>query len=127
MATPTSAAAAATAAAPAIARASVVVVGGGLAGLAAALSAAAAGAPRVVLLDKAGGVGGNSAKASSGVSAVSLEAGGGTNDAVHLFRDDLMASGRGRAAVHLADALASQGGRALAWLEEYVVFVVVFF
>lgn len=110
----------------------VVIVGGGLAGLTAALAAANAGAKRVVLVDKARGVGGNSAKASSGVSAVAHKGAttatsgtdeGSNGDGVDreaAFRADLLRSGRGRSAVHLVDALAAQGGDALAWLEEYV-------
>jgi len=118
-------AAAAPAAAPTVVTAPVVVVGGGLAGLAAALSAAASGAARVLLIDKAGGVGGNSAKASSGVSAVASAVGDQATgavveDAVATFRADLLKSGRGRSAAHLADALAAQGGDALKWLEMYV-------
>ncbi|OSX77769.1 hypothetical protein BU14_0135s0043, partial [Porphyra umbilicalis] len=115
-------AAAAPAAAPTVVTTPVVVVGGGLAGLAAALSAAASGAARVLLIDKAGGVGGNSAKASSGVSAVASAVGDQATgavveDAVATFRADLLKSGRGRSAAHLADALAAQGGDALKWLE----------
>lgn len=117
----------------------VVVVGGGLAGLAAALAAAEAGAPRVLVVDKARGVGGNSAKASSGVSAVGGGkaaaaaadtagdaggrgggGGGAGGDGEAAFRADLLRSGRGRSAVHLVDALAAQGGDALNWLEAYV-------
>jgi len=118
-------AAAAPAAAPTVVTTPVVVVGGGLAGLAAALSAAASGAARVLLIDKAGGVGGNSAKASSGVSAVASAVGDQATgavveDAVATFRADLLKSGRGRSAAHLADALAAQGGDALKWLETYV-------
>lgn len=51
----------------------VVVVGGGLAGLTAALTAARAGA-RVTLLDKEPRLGGNSAKATSGISAAGTPA-----------------------------------------------------
>lgn len=47
----------------------VIVVGGGLAGLSATISALENGAKKVILLEKQKDVGGNSAKASSGINA----------------------------------------------------------
>lgn len=103
----------------------VVVIGGGLAGASAALSAAdamRAGGPRtargrVTLLDKeASGVGGNSAKASSGVSAVTA-ATQTAGDSVAAFAADLEASAGGRGDPTLRAALAASSADALAWLE----------
>ena len=51
---------------PCLSQLPVVVVGGGLAGLAASIEASRAGAP-VILMEKANRIGGNSAKATSGV------------------------------------------------------------
>lgn len=73
----------------------VIVVGGGLAGLSAALEALAHGA-RVTLLDKAKSLGGNSAKATSGMSAVATVAQyeQKIEDSVPLFERDTLASGK---------------------------------
>lgn len=94
-ATPTrSDAAAAAESAPALR--TVVVVGGGLAGLTAAVEAhqqaAQQGLPlKVVLLEKMPKVGGNSAKASSGMNALNVPGG----DSLELFTSDTLTSGGG--------------------------------
>jgi succinate dehydrogenase/fumarate reductase flavoprotein subunit len=72
----------------------VAIIGSGLAGLSAALEssryAAAAGAPlRIVLLEKMGNAGGNSAKASSGINAINIDGG----DSAELFANDTLKSG----------------------------------
>lgn len=100
----------------------IVVVGGGLAGASAALAAADAlrtGGPltstgRVTLVDKEGRLGGNSAKASSGVSAVTRT----THDTVVSFTADLEASAGGRGDPGLRHRLAEESEEGLAWLEE---------
>ena len=100
----------------------IVVVGGGLAGASAALAAADAlrrGGPttstgRVTLLDKEGRLGGNSAKASSGVSAVTRAA----HDTVASFAADLDASAGGRGDPALRHRLAAESEAGLAWLEQ---------
>ncbi|KAJ1559147.1 hypothetical protein HK405_011808, partial [Cladochytrium tenue] len=106
-------AAAAAAAAP-----TVVVVGGGLAGLAAASEAAARGAA-VVLLDKCPRLGGNSAKASSGMNAAGsrAQAAQGVADAPEHLLHDTLASGGGLSDPQLAEALAHASPGAAAWLE----------
>ena len=71
-----------------------VVIGGGLAGLSAALTILDAGG-RVVLLEKMGHLGGNSAWASSGVNAVDVND-TKTGDSVDIFTSDVAkAAGRG--------------------------------
>lgn len=118
----------------------VVVVGGGLAGASAALEAAdtirqntiatgEGGGARVTLLDKAERVGGNSAKASSGLSAAVVAASGdaaaslgdsnaGDNDDSRaLFESDLLASAQGRGDPRLAAVLAEDSARAIPWLQ----------
>jgi succinate dehydrogenase/fumarate reductase flavoprotein subunit len=91
-----------------------VVIGGGLAGLSAALqaarvaaSAASRGGARVdvVLLEKASQVGGNSAKASSGISALTPE----TGDDEALFEADTLRSGGGRSSSALMHTLVVRG------------------
>lgn len=115
----------------------VVVVGGGLAGASAALEAADAilaaassnvtqSKGRVTLLDKAERVGGNSAKASSGLSAVVVAANDSGNsgasgdktpsDSQALFESDLLASAQGRGDPQLASVLAEDSTDAVPWL-----------
>ena len=113
----------------------VVVVGGGLAGASAALEAADAIRAlnpsgerengRVTLLDKAERVGGNSAKASSGLSAAADDDGDGDGnkttpaaDSRALFEADLLASAQGRGDPRLASVLAADSGGALRWLRQ---------
>lgn len=84
-------------------RAVVVVVGSGLAGTVAAITAAraAAGGVDVVVLEKEERTGGNSAKASSGINALSPEAG----DFAELFRSDTLQAGSNVNAAGLVDVL----------------------
>ena len=111
----------------------IVVVGGGLAGASAALEAADAlraaqnynssrgrKSGRVTLLDKAERVGGNSAKASSGLSAVAAacSAGGDGPDSQALFESDLLASQQGRGDPRLASVLSRDSADAVPWLLE---------
>lgn len=94
-------------------RADIAIVGGGLAGLAAALEAAAlAPARAVLLLEKEPKLGGNSAKASSGINAA-LDA----QDAPR-FRDDTLASGGGLSLERSVATLVDQSPDAIAFLEQ---------
>jgi len=91
----------------------VVVIGGGLAGLSAALTILDAGG-RVVLLEKMGHLGGNSAWASSGVNAVDVND-TRTQDSVDIFTADVTkAAGRGDNP--LISVLTSGSVDSLAWL-----------
>lgn len=81
---------------PATGSVHVIVVGGGLAGISAALEAATEGA-RVTLLEKEASLGGNSAKATSGINGVQTEAqwaAGIHDDTVSRFVQDVLVSGR---------------------------------
>jgi succinate dehydrogenase/fumarate reductase flavoprotein subunit len=74
----------------------VAVIGSGLAGLVTALDASRAAAAagqdiRVVVFEKNSNLGGNSAKASSGINAVNLDAG----DTQELYANDTIQSGGG--------------------------------
>ena len=93
-------------------RIDVIVVGGGSAGLTAALTAASAGCS-VLVLEKQESVGGNSAKASSGVSALSPKA---SEEDVRLFVQDVMASGRGLSDPLLVDTLVRNSTQAIQFL-----------
>ncbi|KAI8618708.1 FAD binding domain-containing protein [Chytriomyces sp. MP71] len=101
---------------------SVVVVGGGLAGLSAAIEAARAGAA-VTLLDKEPRVGGNSARATSGMNAAPTltQVGQGVADSVSLFVDDTTRAGKGANDPTLVEILASQSVDALAFVESFGV------
>ena len=92
----------------------IVVVGAGLAGQSAALAAAEA-CPRcaVVLLEKEPRVGGNSAKASSGINAVTPEHG----DSPQRYRDDTLRSGGGLSSPPLVDALVGDSAAGLEALQ----------
>lgn len=116
----------------------VIVVGGGLAGLAATLAALEQGA-RVLLIEKAANIGGNSAKATSGINAVDSRAqrqakaalgkpgaGGGLAnhavprlDSVELFSQDILNSGHGLNNPELVQVLAARSGMSLDKLEEW--------
>lgn len=96
----------------------VVIVGGGLAGLSAALECAIAGrseqhAVRILLLDKTSKIGGNSAKASSGMNALNAPVG----DTVELFAKDTISSGGGLSKEELVTTLVGHSVKALNFLE----------
>jgi succinate dehydrogenase/fumarate reductase flavoprotein subunit len=92
-----------------IASNAVVVVGGGLAGLVAAYEAHRSGA-KVVIVDKTKRCGGNSAKASSGLSAAKEQ-----GEAVDRFTADTLQSGGGDPA--LVRKLSSESPDALHYLQ----------
>lgn len=91
----------------------VVVIGGGLAGLSAALEARRSSDARVVLVEAASDLGGNSAKASSGMNWLAPDAG----DDEALFVGDTVRSGGGlsdEALVRKLVVRAAKGARASA-------------
>ncbi|KAI0396316.1 flavocytochrome c [Xylariaceae sp. FL0594] len=111
----------------------VIAVGSGLAGLSAAYEALKAGA-KVHMLDRAPKPGGNSIKASSGISAAGTKfqkAGLGSNDDVASFYEDSIRSAGSRLKTNtgalgeaerkaLIEILTSQSAEAIAWLADDV-------
>lgn len=95
----------------------VIVVGGGLAGLTATIDAVKHGAS-VTIIEKEGQLGGNSAKATSGINGAGTEAQKvkGIKDSVKLFIDDTIASGDGLSKPNLVNTLASNSAMAHEWL-----------
>ncbi|KAI8580359.1 hypothetical protein K450DRAFT_238134 [Umbelopsis ramanniana AG] len=97
----------------------VVVIGGGLAGLCAALEARAAGAA-VTIIEKEAKLGGNSAKASSGMNgaptapqfALHIE------DSVDLFMKDTLTSGGGLCDETLVQTLVQESSASIDWIEQ---------
>jgi len=100
----------------------VVVVGGGLAGLSAAIEAERAGA-HVVILDKEARLGGNSAKATSGINGVPTEwqAKAGIHDTVDFFKADTIKSGDGLNLLPLVDVLVHDSKDAVDFLTSFGV------
>eukprot|EP00796_Vickermania_ingenoplastis_P005533 gene5534-3991_t len=101
----------------------VVVVGGGLAGLSAAIEAAHHGA-KVVLLEKEARVGGNSAKATSGINAwgTRTQQQAGVDDNSALFEHDTHLSGAGGFSdPGLVKVLSLRSREAIEWLESFGV------
>jgi len=111
----------------------VITVGSGLAGLSAAYEALKAGA-KVHMLDRAPKPGGNSIKASSGISAAGTKfqkAGVGSNDDVATFYEDSVRSGGSRLQTNtsalseaerktLIEILTSQSADAVSWLADEI-------
>lgn len=93
--------------------ADVAIIGGGLAGLAASLEASHLDPSlRILLLEKEPKLGGNSAKASSGINAA-LDA----NDAPH-FQEDTLRSGGGLSTEQMVRVFVDQSPDAIAFLEQ---------
>ena len=103
---------------PKLPRKRVIIVGGGLAGLSAAIEAHKAGA-RVLVLEQEKMLGGNSAKASSGINGVPSPAqdAQGIADSVDAFIADTKRAGRGREQSELVELLAHESKSALEFLE----------
>ncbi|KAJ1740230.1 hypothetical protein LPJ79_002830 [Coemansia sp. RSA 1821] len=102
-------------------RGSIVVIGGGLAGMSAALEALHQARNTVVtLLEKEARLGGNSAKASSGINGAETrtQAAQGIEDSIKTFAQDTTASGRGRSSKILVDKLTQDSAQAVAWLQD---------
>eukprot|EP00475_Leptophrys_vorax_P005289 TRINITY_DN1320_c0_g2_i1.p1 TRINITY_DN1320_c0_g2~~TRINITY_DN1320_c0_g2_i1.p1 ORF type:complete len:480 (-),score=129.43 TRINITY_DN1320_c0_g2_i1:540-1979(-) len=105
-----------------------IIVGAGLAGMAAAVAATDAAMAagiiiNILLLDKQGSTGGNSAKASSGMNAavtpIQLEH--GIQDSVKVFYDDTIASGDGLSIPELVQVLTDESESAWEFLKSYGV------
>lgn len=93
----------------------VAVIGGGLAGCTAALTAARAlPGSQVVVIEKEASLGGNTAKANSGINVLTPEQG----DSADIFKEDTLRSGGGRCRPELVDALVGQSRDALQFLGE---------
>mmetsp|Transcript_14460 Transcript_14460/g.31345 ORF Transcript_14460/g.31345 Transcript_14460/m.31345 type:complete len:509 (-) Transcript_14460:702-2228(-) len=95
----------------------IVIVGGGLAGVSAALEAhrhagEGGNSIEIVLIEKTPRLGGNSAKASSGINALNLPGG----DSVELFEKDTLVSGGGLSDVKLVETLVTQSPEAMEFL-----------
>eukprot|EP01084_Bolivina_argentea_P260144 439207_1 len=94
----------------------VVVIGGGLAGVSAAIEAYESGA-YVTLLEKQPRLGGNSAKATSGINGLSnIQKEKSIKDSHELFFDDTLKSGNGNE--ELVSLLVGHSGEAVQWLTE---------
>lgn len=98
--------------------ADIVVIGGGGAGMTAAISAAEEG-KSVILLEKNSILGGNTARASSGMNAAEThyEEEQGVEDSVQSFIDDTMASGKNMSDPELVKVLAENTSGAIDWLD----------
>ena len=98
--------------------ADIVVIGGGGAGMTAAISAAEEG-KTVILLEKNSILGGNTARASSGMNAAEThyEEEQGVEDSVQSFIDDTMASGKNINDPELVKVLAENTSGAIDWLD----------
>ena len=99
----------------------VIVVGGGLAGLSAAIEAASCGA-QVILIEKTSKVGGNSAKATSGINGWGTrpQALNGINDAPKYFERDTFLSGLGGTCdPGLVAMLSVKSTEAVQWLSRF--------
>ncbi|CAK4078488.1 unnamed protein product [Aphanomyces euteiches] len=92
--------------------ASIVIIGGGLAGMAAALEAVASNASlQIVMLEKEPKVGGNSAKASSGINAAQ------SPEDYNAYLEDIIKSGGGYTNPVLAETLVKQSLDGIRFLE----------
>ncbi|KAI9145317.1 FAD binding domain-containing protein [Paraphysoderma sedebokerense] len=100
--------------------ASIIVVGSGLAGLSASIEAYRAGAT-VTILEKEKNVGGNSAKATSGMNSVDTPHQQAMNikDSIEDFENDTFKSGSGLSDPLLVKVLSSSAKDALAWVESF--------
>lgn len=98
----------------------VVVIGGGLAGLSASVEIIRRGGS-VVILEKCDRLGGNSAKASSGINAAlsQPQKALGLFDSLDVFKTDTVRSGKGLANSDLVDVLVSESASAIDFLQEF--------
>ncbi|KAI9315320.1 FAD binding domain-containing protein [Dichotomocladium elegans] len=92
----------------------IIIIGGGLAGLTATIESATTNpSARVILLDKEKGIGGNSAKATSGINGMTEQ-----GDTFEDFEHDTLESGGGLSNIALVKKLVYESVDALAWLRE---------
>ncbi|GMT05486.1 hypothetical protein PENTCL1PPCAC_27660, partial [Pristionchus entomophagus] len=98
----------------------VIVVGGGLAGLSATLEAVKHGATKVILIDSEKALGGNSAKASSGINACNTptQEKMGIEDSTDRFRADTMSAGDRENDEGLVEVLVQESAAAIEFLED---------
>jgi cleavage and polyadenylation specificity factor subunit 2 len=96
------------------------IIGGGLAGLTSSIEAVRSGA-RVTLFEKEQVVGGNSAKATSGINGVVTEWQKrlGINDSYKLFESDTYKAGKNLNTVHLVEMLSAKSNSAIEWLGSF--------
>ncbi|SYZ69403.1 Pyridine_nucleotide-disulphide_oxidoreductase/FAD_dependent_oxidoreductase/Glucose_inhibited_division_protein_A/FAD_binding_domain/NAD(P)-binding_Rossmann-like_domain_containing_protein [Leishmania braziliensis MHOM/BR/75/M2904] len=100
----------------------VVVIGSGLAGQCAAIEAARHGAKEVVIIEKETRLGGNSAKATSGINAwgTAVQKAAGVHDSGELFEKDTFASGKGGSCQpELVRTLSDHSAEAIEWLSSF--------
>ncbi|KAI7856813.1 FAD binding domain-containing protein [Circinella umbellata] len=91
----------------------IIVVGGGLAGLCATIEAATLDSSvKVILVDKEANIGGNSAKATSGINAMTE-----VGDSLDAFEKDTLESGGGLSNIDLVHKLVYESEESLAWLK----------
>ncbi|PVV02023.1 hypothetical protein BB560_003529 [Smittium megazygosporum] len=100
----------------------VVIIGGGLAGMSAAIEAyLKSPSTKVTLFDKEPKLGGNSAKASSGINGVHTitQKQFGVQDSVDLFSQDTIRSGRGLSDPGLVNKLVVDSTESVSWLQDF--------
>lgn len=100
----------------------VIIVGGGLAGLSAAIEASRHGA-KVTIVEKEKSLGGNSAKATSGINGAESkpQRDKGINDSVDTFMKDTLSSGDGLSNPALVNILTSNSAEAIDFLRSFGV------
>ena len=102
----------------------VVIVGSGLAGQSAAIQAARDGAREVVIIEKEPRMGGNSAKATSGINGwgTQVQKAAGIQDSGELFENDTFLSGKGgHCQPALVKTLSNHSAEAVEWLTSFGV------
>ncbi|KAG5492532.1 hypothetical protein JKF63_01110 [Porcisia hertigi] len=107
---------------PASSQNRVIIIGGGLAGQSAAIQAAREGAKEVVLLEKEARLGGNSAKATSGINGwgTAVQKAANVDDNGDLFEKDTFASGKGGTCQpELVKTLSDHSAEAVEWLSSF--------
>ncbi|CBZ30669.1 putative NADH-dependent fumarate reductase [Leishmania mexicana MHOM/GT/2001/U1103] len=100
----------------------VVIIGSGLAGQSAAIEAAREGAKEVVLIEKEARLGGNSAKATSGINGwgTAVQKAAGVDDSGELFEKDTFVSGKGGICqAELVRTLSDHSAESIEWLSSF--------
>ncbi|KPI86888.1 putative NADH-dependent fumarate reductase [Leptomonas seymouri] len=100
----------------------VVIVGSGLAGQSAAIQAASDGVREVVIIEKEPRLGGNSAKATSGINGwgTRVQKAAGIEDSGELFENDTFTSGKGgHCQPALVKTLSDHSAEAVEWLTSF--------
>lgn len=96
----------------------IVIIGGGAAGMAAALEASSNHSGDIYLLESTSKIGGNSAKASSGMNGccTSIQEEQGVMDSTDMFRDDTLRTGKDMADPSLIDKLVNESSSAVSFV-----------